>query len=357
MKFHSANVAKVKMLPHTETYGPERGMREGTELNPAPMAFFFNGGGLGDYINYSAACLWSAQHFPWIHGTIYVSSFLREFLSEIFAPYPNWQVRSGEKVALDSDVCFAGPDLNMGGQVINHQLLNATGAHLIDLGFAYYANMCPAPPEATLPYVNYPLKKLHFELRANAGKYVVFTPGAIVSSRCVSGQHLNPLIHWVRDRGYLPVFLGRSEVTPDLNPVFPDDIDYAAGLDLRNQTTITEAAAVMQHSAAVLGLDNGLLHLAACTDANVLFGYNITGPSHREPRRHPSCRGKTVNITLTKSDLACNHCQDNMKLLIGHTFHRCLYGDLRCIDLLFADSAARWKKELEGLLLEVTDAI
>jgi len=333
--------------------GPEHGFRPGTEVTTAPMYFFLNAGGVGDYINYMAAILWNAANLPWLHGTVFVSSFLVEFCSYLLKPFPNWKCLSGERVQMETDVCFAGPELKLGtGQVINHQLLNATGAHLTTLGFAYYSNMTPAPADATLPYVSFPLKRVRFELRDKVGKYVVFTPGAVTPARATYGRHLNPLIEWVVSQGYLPVFLGKSEVTPDLDPVFADDIAWGLGLDLRNKTTIMEAAAILQYSAAVVGLDNGLLHLAACTDANVVFAYNIVGPKNRAPRRHPSVKGGTWHINLTDRDLHCNNCQDKWKLLINHNFHSCYYVDKgvdkqpKCVDMLFADGAARFKGAL-----------
>jgi hypothetical protein len=349
-KFKITPPPKLKQFDYTEKFGPENGFREGTELNPAPMAFFLNAGGLGDYLNYSAAILWVAKNCPWIHGTVYVSSFLREFLASLFASYKNWKVEAGEKVTMQQDICFAGPELKVNdGIILNHQLLNATGAHLFDLGFAYYANMNPPPIDATLPYVNYPEKKVHFELRPLKGKYIVFTPGAITPSRYLTGKHLNPLIKYVKEKGYLPVFLGKNEVTKDLNPVFPDDVLYSEGLDLRNKTTIPEAAAILQYSKCAIGIDNGLLWLGSLTDTNVIFGYSLAGPKNRKPKRSKICAGKTIDVALTKEELICNHCQDQWKLLIGHTFHKCLYDDNKCIELLFANDAKKFKDALEKI--------
>ena len=338
---------KVRVYPQVEEYGPEFGFRPSTPLHPAPIFFLLNAGGMGDYINYAAALKWIAERAPWVHGTVFISPFLIEFLEYIFKPYPHWKIRSGDHIKLESDICFMGPEIQMPTHLANHQLLNATGAHLMDLGFAYYANMNTAPADWTLPFAEFPENKVHAELRGQTGKYVVITPGAVTVARYVTGEHLNPIIRHVKSLGLLPVFLGKDEVSKFVKPMFADDIAFDEGLDLRNKTTVCQAAAIMERAACVLGLDNGLLHLAACTKANVIFGYNITSVKHREPRRR---WGRLINISLTDEELACSGCQSKMKLLVNHTFHRCLYSDSKCIDLLFADGAKRWCDAIDEML-------
>ena len=200
-------------------------------------------------------------------------------------------------------------------------------------------------PESKLPIA---VKKLH-------GKYVVIPTGSMTPSRWVEGKHLNPLIRHVKSLGLTPVFLGKKEATKGLNAYFADDIAYSEGLDLRDQTTILDAACILQNSIATMGLDCGLLHLAAITkDSNVVFGYNIVEPKDREPRRN---WGKTINISLTKEELSCAGCQTHMRLMIAHTFHTCLYQDTKCIDLLFGNDCEKWKIALSQIMGSMCDAV
>jgi hypothetical protein len=90
-----------------------------------------------------------------------------------------------------------------------------------------------------------------------------------------------------------------------------------------------------------VGLDNGLLHLAACTPGNVIFGYNIASPEHRRPWRGQYDE-RTVDVTLTADELPCNWCQSRQKMMLNHSFHQCLYGDLKCVDMLFEDDGKRF---------------
>lgn len=333
---------KLKQYSWKETYGPQNNWRPGTQIRPGPVKFIFNAGGMGDFINYSAAILWIASHCPWIHGTVYVSDFFVPFLRHILKDFPKWLVAGGNQIQLN-DVCYIGPELVVNGHNISKQLCNATGSHLMDLGFQYFANMQAAPADWTLPYLEFGTEDLAEGLVPQ--KYVVFTPGAVLPVRATSGVHLNPLIAYVLRKGFTPVFLGKRHVTETLGATFADDIDYHRGIDLREQTTVLEAAAVMQHSACVLGLDNGLLHLAACTEANLIFGYNITNVKDRAPRRY---RGKTIHVTVPKEELACIGCQSNGKLMLNHNYQNCYYGDQKCIGLLF--SGGRFERALDEIL-------
>lgn len=335
------------------SYGPGHFLREGTKLRHSTIKFLLNAGGMGDYVNYSAALLWAAQNLPWIHGQVYVSSFFCEFLEVILRDYPQWSVHDGASIRIESDDCFIGPEIIMGDQNITRQLANATGAHLMDLGFQYYVNMQAAPPEvmlprlpATLPYIDGAGAGLR------PGKYVVFTPGAVVPSRATTGKHLNPLIDFCREHGLTPVFLGKDGFAQGMKVGFADDINYSKGIDLRGKTTTLQAAAIMEHSFCVLGLDNGLLHLAATTNASLLFGYNITTVEQRIPRRD---WGRTFNLALSPQELACVGCQTHGKLILNHTYHQCLYGDTLCIDKLFA--SGRYEGAILELLKEKKDAV
>ncbi len=330
--------------------GPAQGMRPGTELRRSPVYFMLNSGGMGDFVNYSAALLWAAENCPWVTGIVCAPEFFRPFLRHVLMPYlceeRGWSIHPTDTVDVDEKSYVLVPDLFIEGKNVSPQLINATGSHLMDLGFMYYVGKERAPQGVTLP-------RLSLTSEANPaapptlGPYAVFTPGCLTPSRLVTGKHLTPLIEYTVSKGLTPVFLGKSEFSADLDPTFPQDIRYDLGIDLRNKTDILQAGAIMEGAEFVLGLDNGLLHLAACTSANVIFGYNIAAPRHRKPRR---TWGHTVDVTLDSRDLPCNHCQSNLRLIVNHNFHNCIYGDNRCIDLLFGDSCARFKQAIDFML-------
>lgn len=327
--------------------GPEHGWRPGTQIRKTDYKFLFNAGGMGDYICYMPSLLWVAKHCPWIHGTLYVSTFFIEFAEKILSPYPNWAVADGAKINIDHMTAFVGPELVVQGQNISRQLLNATGANLVDLGFAYYTNQQCAPPGTLYPKLpDTRPEKVYFEVRPFLGKYVVFTPGAVTESRRTTGKHVNPLIEFVISKGLTPVFLGKAGFADTVRTNFAEDIRYDLGIDLREKTTLLQAAAIMEHAVCVLGLDNGLLHLASCTNANVIFGYNITKVQDREPKR---LWGRLLNVSVPSAELPCIACQSNGKLMVNHSYHKCYYGDTKCVDMLF--SGGRFERAIEEILL------
>lgn len=319
--------------------------RAGTEASRIPVRYIFSGGGLGDYICWIPALQWIAEQCPQVFGRIYAPAFFFEIAQHFFSGYEGWRTFLIDEVNKETKSIAVGPDAF--GRV---QMVNALGSHLLDLGFAYYANLSPVPPA----YNRYPdLTGLPDEglppaLRDKQGKYVVFTLGGTTSSRTVPGALWNPLLAWVREQGLTPVLLGKEHLSPTHRAHFPEGTDLTGVIDLREKTSLLEAACIMDRAAAVLGLDNGLLHLAACTNARLLFAYNIVIPEHRSPRR--SGRGRTVELSLTPEELRCSGCQSRMKALYTHDFKTCLYRDNLCIEMLFENGAARWKSALSALL-------
>ena len=334
-------------LMNQAKYGPEVGLRPNTLLHRWVINFIFNDGGLGDFVNYSAATLWIAKNCPWVDGRIYTPRYLTPLMKDIHKDFPTWKAMESENAfnTLEHKTCIVGTNLTFNGQNKLKQLLTCIGAHPIDVAYAYYAGSTPPPKDCLLPVLDYPKNDLLIDQ-----PYVVFPVGNTVDARKTTGVHLNPIIKYVRAQGFLPVFLGKKDLLMDgkQSTRFPEDIDYHYGMDLRDQTTIMEAAAIMQHAKFTIGLDCGLLHLAALMkDSKIIFGYNITSVEHREPRRN---HGRHINISLTESELQCIGCQSKLKQIAKHKFSECLYGDSKCIDILFENGSERWIKAIDEIL-------
>ncbi len=334
-----------KVYPRTVTVGPELGYREGTVIPCFPMNFTLADGGMGDYICWTSALIWIAECCPFIEGRVFAPAFFIEFVRAAVKKYPKWKVFLAEQL----EKHYEGNSLVLGPGINGHQqLLNAVGTHLLDLGFAYFANMSPPPGPEYYHYPEFNFSERLIPKKLTPGKYVCFTPGGTTVTRRVPGEAWNPIIADVISRGMTPVFLGKNNMTKEHRAIFPAGTHYGKGLDLRDQTTTLEAAAIMQHAACTLGLDNGLLHLAACVPSNIIFGYNIAAPSQRRPvRRLP---GKIIDITLTPAQLPCIFCQTRMKQQNLINFKNCFYGDVTCLKLLFADDSALWRSALAAVL-------
>lgn len=335
-----------RVYPRTVEVGPEHGYRLGTKMPVFPMNFTLADGGMGDYICWIAALQYVARTIPFVEGRIFSPAFFIEFVRHAMKPYPKWKIFLAERIQehYEDNSLVLGPGING-----HQQLLNAVGTHLLDLGFAYFVNMSPPPsvedgyhyPEFSFPESAIPRKLV-------PKQYVCLTPGGTTDTRRVPGTAWNPIADWCLTRGLTPVWLGKRNMTKEHGAIFPEGTDYSKGLDLRDQTTTLEAAAIMQHAACTLGLDNGLLHLAACVPSDIIFGYNIAAPSQRRPIRRLA--GRIRDLTLAPEELACNFCQTRMKQQNLINFKNCFYGDMKCIDLLFEKDSIRWTRVLEEML-------
>lgn len=332
-------------------------LREGTVFNVIPHNFTLTQGGMGDYICWMIAFQWIAKNAPWIAGRIFAPGYFIEFARYFFDDNPNWKV-----YLIDDFAKYAEQgSLIRGPNDQNPQFINAVGASLVDIGFAYFANLSPAPTGICYPKLELDDSYLPRQFHGIKGKYAVFTPGGTTFARIIRGRHLNPLVADAVRRGLTPVFLGKHHLADIHCSYYDDDIDFSQGIDLREKTDLLEAAAIMKHAAYTIGLDNGLLHLACCTDASVVFAYNIAHPSQRRPIRHS---GILEEIILTKEDLACIHCQTNVKLLCYHNFRNCIYEDIdkkeaadkgiewspKCIEKIFENEGERFKAPIERIL-------
>lgn len=325
--------------------------RRGTKGEKQIIYFVFSRGGIGDYINFMSAIIYIAEQNPHVLGTLCVNPPFTDIAKYIMRAYPKWRVIQNSEIEskIKKGNLLCDP-------MSSGLYLNATGAHLMDLGFALYCNRSHAVEGYnTMVRVNYPLKSDSFPHELNIKPYAVFTPGFTAKARAMPGKYINELARYTKDKGILPVFLGKADFAfqgPNSENKgyyarFPDDIDYSIGLDLREKTTLLEAIGIIEGAEFILGVDNGLLNLAGTTDTSIIYGHTVTSIADRNIRRS---KGLTININVPKKDLSCIGCQSNMRFMMGHKFSHCIYGDYVCLDLLFADNCKTWKDAIDYTL-------
>lgn len=326
-------------------------LRPGTELPVVNVDFIIGGAGLGDLIAAMPSFIFMANFCPWVFGTIVCPDYFRDFAINIMRPFSNWKIHDSDTIKHKPGTIVCAPGVKVDG-VIRQPLCNGTGGTLVGNYFINLVNVFP-PPEGSeyYPVIDFEseiLSEQCWELHDRwKNKCVVLTPGAVSKARTVNGLLWSPIVGHIKRLGMLPVFLGKTQLSKDLVTNFPDMIPFEQGLDLRDKTTMIEAAFIMKNSACVIGLDNGLLHLAACTDANIVAAFNITEPSERIPKRK---NGKFIPLTITREELSCAHCQTNIKRIFPHSFTNCLYGDLKCVDLLFRNNGEMWKNAIDEII-------
>jgi hypothetical protein len=348
-----ATESKFTFTPEPKHYYPEWGFRPDTQCVPFKMNFIFLNGGMGDYICWMKPIQWIASQATWIKGTVVVPTYFIELAKHWLADYPDFGIityQDIKNIPNADDTPYRGP------VVLQQESLNATGAHLLTCGWVYFTNK-EGPPEGWNSYPALNQKVLdELELPPEAkdlkpGKYAVITTGQTTPSRFVPGNYWNPIIKYVKERGLTPVFLGKETVITgnmkNIKTKFSSETNYSEGLDLRDKTGLLQAASIMSRAAVVIGHDNGLLHLAGCTDVPIVFGYNLASPEHREPRRPV---GRVYSVTLSNKELACNFCQSRTNFVIGYNFQNCFYADNKCIDMLFEQDGWRWKTQIAAAL-------
>jgi ADP-heptose:LPS heptosyltransferase len=170
------------------------------------------------------------------------------------------------------------------------------------------------------------------------GDYIVITPNFTAKSRAMSAETINGITDWAIGQGLQVVYLGQmaSVYHSSLSvPSHTPRADYSKGIALFNKTSLLEAARIMAKARAVVGLDTGLQHLAACTDAPIVGGFSIVKPDTRIPVRHGRM-GWRYWAVVPEATLKCRFCQSTNPYVFGHDFRNCFYEDYQCLEQLTA---------------------
>jgi ADP-heptose:LPS heptosyltransferase len=189
-------------------------------------------------------------------------------------------------------------------------------------------------------------------------KYVVISVGSTAPTKELPVPVLNKIIEYVITKGYTPVFIGKSasklgegkgiDKKFEIANAKLAAIDYTRGIDLTNQTSLNETAAIISKAKAFIGMEGGLTHLAGFTDVKIVSGYSFVNPDILMPIRN-NIKGYEVYPVVPEESLACRFCQSNIPLLYNHDFRFCFYGpdDYKCIKQLTFE---KWKEAIDKVL-------
>jgi ADP-heptose:LPS heptosyltransferase len=184
--------------------------------------------------------------------------------------------------------------------------------------------------------------------------YIVITTGFTAGVREWLPGEINKVAAFAYE--YLDchtVFLGKGENTfasnqPNTKANFrSEEIDFDIGFDLRECTTLLQAAKIMSGAKAVLGVDNGLLHLAATSDVPIIAGYTTVDPQYRLPYRY-GILGYDCTVILPEPSLGCRLCQNKLKFVYNFDFRTCYYGDYECVRHMTGEKFIDALKEVFG---------
>lgn len=319
---------------------PSPPFRPGATVGDTRFSLIFNAGGIGDYINWTPAVRSAIDRHPWIFGHVVTPPYFSDLAHLWFDGYSD---RFTVWDTFDYNDDTALKELG-GGWIVpgGNQYANACGFSLMHLGFVYYLQQSAVPKGTTLPLIKG--NEADVSRFALPASYVVLTPYATAENRRLSAEAYNAVIDYCHTKGVMPVFLGKADLAPDHKMLESAGIRYDMGLDLREKTSLREAAVIMHWAKAVIGLDNGLLHLAACTKTTVINCFTTVDPALRiAPRPYPAA--KTIVLTPGES-LHCRFCNTTMRYLIGHDFKNCLSGDNACVKMITGDSLVSALREV-----------
>lgn len=228
--------------------------------------------------------------------------------------------------------------------------------HLVDHSFSVLANK-----QVEIEYKNYcklNTKDIDITKFNLPEKYVVVTTGFTAEVREMKAQVVNEVASYIKSKGYEVVFLGSKASSTGLVSQkilvgnFNSDIDYSVGIDLINKTTLLEAGKVIGQAKSIVGVDNGLLHLAGCTDTHIIVAFTNVAPELRLPYRNNQLGWNCTAIVPEKS-LKCRFCQSNWGFDLKTNFTKCYYKEnkmdttIKCVDSM---TSSKFIEALEKVL-------
>lgn len=281
---------------------------------------------LGDMIAWLPAIKFVAEQYDYVRGHLIVPPYFYEIAENVMKVYPHWKVylKVPDRLAVGAPM----------KRPLEHPI-NATGMHLVDLGFLYFVGIVP-PPEGARNYPMLDLEDVKLPAMFNTNNYAVMTPGATATTRKMLAKDFNAIVDYLVSKDITPIFLGTKDmVGRDIH--FDEKYDLTKGIDLIGKTSLLEAAKIIEASKFILGIDNGLLHLAGMTDATIIYGYTVAGPAQRQIPRH---YGHTVEMYADKNKLPCLFCQEHVRFFMDHHFTNCIYkeNEPQCVRALNAES-------------------
>lgn len=164
-------------------------------------------------------------------------------------------------------------------------------------------------------------------------KYVVLCTEYTSPARQLPADSCAELAVHLAEKGYHIVIMGKSkyEISAkrymEASSTDRDNrlLKLSNVIDIRNETPhLVNALAVLAHSYCVIGVDNGLHHMAALTDVPIIAAYTSVAPVHREIIRN-GVKWHKIAVVEQPKTLECRYCQSYVTSMINHIWLNCLY--------------------------------
>jgi ADP-heptose:LPS heptosyltransferase len=289
---------------------------------PLKVNLYLKGGGLGDNVARLPAVKYLLDHAPNVtHATVIVPRYFIEFAEHLLEPY-------GERVTiLPEEDATAKADFSLYSPTTDEGVHSTLRTHLTD--HAFHTLVDASVDDRFKNYLQIRPNEIDVSSFNLPERYVVLTTGFTAPVREWLPEQINAVIDWLSLHNISIVFLGKERVSKDIYGNFDKDaIQYDRGINLINKTTLLEAAKIMGQARAVVGLDNGLLHVAGCTGVPIVAGYSSVEPKLRMPYRMGRLGHEVRTVT---PDTPCQFNQSSTLISLNYDFRQCVCGDYRCL--------------------------
>lgn len=211
------------------------------------------------------------------------------------------------------------------------QSLTPLRIHLSQYAGLQFANKIYSIEECN--YLQYPIDteldiQVQDKFKIDFSKCVLLNLTYRGDTRIIEPGVINDFCKYIKEKGLMPLFVGKKETPEYVNnaPYKTLEFDTSIGIDLRDKTTIKEMIYIMNQAHSIMGVDNGLIHLAAMTKLPIIAAYTSCSPETRCPVRYGKLGG---GIEIVEADEACRYCSDKWNIS-GHDFNNCYYATNAC---------------------------
>lgn len=321
--------------------------REGHSPKKEIVNIVFNHNGAGDMIASMTAIKYLRDYYPHVQINLIVPDFFYDLACNLVPNIEIHKFSEGTKVAYFDKSIIKTSECRY----------DTLKSHLVDNAFASICNK-QITDNSLKNYCKLNLDNINIEKFNLPKKYVVITTGFTAEVRELLPHTTNELAQYIIKKGYVPVFLGKKNASlglegrTNLKGNFKNEIDYSVGIDLIDNTSLPEAGKIINGAKSIVGLDNGLLHLAATTSCPIVYGFTSVAPETRLPYRCNILGYNCYPVTPDES-LACRYCQTNWDYFYSHNFTKCWYKEngqdteIKCVKNL---NSLKFIEQLEKIL-------
>jgi ADP-heptose:LPS heptosyltransferase len=299
-------------------------LRPNTKFKEKHLNICSNYGGLGDHLARLTAIRHLKEHYDHVRATVYWHDYFVE-IAKILVPESEMLRHKGISAMAYADtsvplIDFAPREItSLSMNLVDHAFINILQHHPKDEDYVY--------PK----YVSTWDGGIDID---GFGDYIVVTPCFTSNTRKWPAQEINKVLTGINKLGFKSVLLGdyRPKVLGNgstVNGNIPEGLDLnLASLNLIGQTNLVDCLEIISHARLVVGVDNGLLHLTACTNTPAVWGFTSVEWQHRLP--------KGVKTETVLPDVSCYGCQSRC-FFVSQDFTKCMFEDYLCTTQMKAE--------------------